>query len=269
MSHHENTTVVITCFNYGRFIEEAVASALGQSGGAPRIVVVDDGSTEPDTLQALAELPDSVQLLRQANGGPARARNAGAAAADTPLLLMLDADDRLALDALDALKPTLSANPELGFTYGRTQMFGRLSGELSFPAYDPFRLLYRSLVGVTSLIRREAFEAVNGFDPEIPGYEDWDLYLSLLEEGWEGRRVDQVTLLYRRHGRSTFTGDRIGYRRCRRALERKHAALYARSGELARRGDVGLLERLTYRLYWGPRPIPARLEQALYGLVLR
>ncbi len=269
MSGHENVTVVITCFNYGRFLGDAVASALGQHGGAPRIVVVDDGSTDPETLRALDGLPEGVRLLRQANGGPARARNAGAAIAETPLLLMLDADDKLAPDALATLEPVLASNPRLGFAYGRTEMFGRLTGELAFPAYDPFRLLYRSLVSVTSLIRREAFEAVGGFDPQIPGYEDWDLYLSLLDAGWEGRRADATTLLYRRHGNSVFTGDRSGYRQRWRALRRKHAGLYERRDELAQRSDLGPLGRLVYRCYWGPRPLPARLEQALYGLLLR
>jgi glycosyltransferase involved in cell wall biosynthesis len=269
MSRTDRVTVVITCFNYGRFLAEAVDSALSQEGGPPEVVVVDDGSTEPETLLALKRLPPKVRLIPRSNGGPARARNTGAAAATTPLLLMLDADDRLDPGALTTLERLLEAAPDIGFAYGRTRMFGSLSRELAFPAYDPYRLLYRSLVSVTSLIRREAFEAVGGFDPEIPGYEDWDLYLSLLEAGFEGRRADAVTLHYRRHGESTFTADRGTYRRCRHALRRKHRALYARRAELARRSDLNLPGRLLYRFYWGPRPIPARLEQAVYSAVLR
>lgn len=268
-SRHRDVTVVITCFNYGEFLGEAVMSALAQDGGPPRVVVVDDGSTDAATIGALDRLPSEVAVIRRSNAGPAQARNTGAASVSTPLLLMLDADDKLAPGALDALKPPLASEPTLGFSYGRTRLFGKLSGELGFPAYDPYRLLYRSLVSVTSLMRREAFEAVGGFDPEIPGYEDWDLYLSLLEAGWEGRRVDEVTLLYRRHGVSTFSSDRAGYRRRWRALRRKHASLYRRRGELARRSELGPIGRLVYRGYWGPRPLPARLEQALYALLLR
>jgi glycosyltransferase involved in cell wall biosynthesis len=269
VSRADRVTVVVTCFDYGRFLPGAVESALTQAGGAPRVVVVDDGSTDAETLRALDELPPEVQLIRQPNGGPARARNTGAAATETPLLLMLDADDRLSPGALDALERALEETPELGFAYGRTRFFGSLSGELALPPYDPYRLLHRSLVSVTSLVRREAFDAVGGFDPDVPGYEDWDLYLSLLGAGWEGRRVDEVTLLYRRHGDSTFTVDRGRYRERRRVLRRKHRALYARRKELARRSDEGPLGRLAYRLYWGPRPIPARLEQAIYARVFR
>ncbi|MEX1141155.1 MAG: glycosyltransferase family A protein [Thermoleophilaceae bacterium] len=268
-NRHRDVTVVITCFDYGRFLGESVASALGQEGGSPRVVVVDDGSTDPGTIAALDELPAGVALMRRENGGPARARNTGAATATTPLLLMLDADDKLAPGTLDALKAPLATDAGLGFAYGRTQLFGTLSRELALPPYDPYRLLYRSLVSVTSLVRREAFEAVGGFDADMPGYEDWDLYLSLLEAGWEGRRVDAVTLLYRRHGASVFEGDRGSYRTRWRALRRKHAALYARRDEIARRTDLGPLGRLAYRAYWGPRPLPARIEQWLYSLLLR
>ncbi|NLT05429.1 MAG: glycosyltransferase family 2 protein [Solirubrobacterales bacterium] len=269
MSTHRDVSIVITCFDYGRFLAEAVASALGQDGGSPEVIVVDDGSTDPDTLTALDALPGEAQVLRRANGGPARARNTGAAAATGELLLMLDADDRLAPDALAAMRQPLDADPGLGFAYGRTRCFGAMSGELAFPPYDPYKLLYRSLVSVTSLVRREAFEAVGGFDPDVPGYEDWDFYLSLLEAGWEGRRVDRVTLHYRRHDRSAFTADRADYRRRWRALRAKHAALYARREELARRSEAGALERAVYRGFWGPRPVPARLEQAAYRILLR
>ena len=71
----------------------------------------------------------------------AAARNAGAAQAATPLLLMLDADDRLRPGALAALRAPLESEPALGFPYGDSQFFGAWSGRLAFPDYDPYRLL--------------------------------------------------------------------------------------------------------------------------------
>ena len=83
MSGHDDVTVVIPCFAYGRFLGDAVDSALAQEGGAPRVIVVDDGATDPDTLEAFERLPAAVTLLHQPNAGVAAARNAGAAAAGT------------------------------------------------------------------------------------------------------------------------------------------------------------------------------------------
>jgi GT2 family glycosyltransferase len=269
LSANDDVTVVIPCFGYGRFLGESVASALGQEGGAPRVVVVDDGSTDAETRAAFERLPDAVELLRREHEGVAAARNAGAAAARTPLLLMLDADDRLRPRALATLRAPLDTDASLGFAYGDAEFFGAWSGRLAFPDFDGYRLLYRSIVTATSLMRREAFDAAGGFDPALPGYEDWDLYLGALERGWRGRRVPEVVLDYRRHGTSRLAADRSDYRRRYRAIRAKHAALYARVGELAAESSLGPAGRLAYRTWWAWRPLPGRVEQALYRLVFR
>jgi glycosyltransferase involved in cell wall biosynthesis len=266
---NDDVTVVIPCFGYGQFLGEAVESALAQEGGAPRVIVVDDGSTDAGTRSALERLPDGVELLRRERGGVAASRNAGAAAAQTPLLLMLDADDRLRPRALATLRAPLDAEASLGFAYGDAEFFGAWSGRLAFPDFDGYRLLHRSIVTATSLLRREAFEAAGGFDTRLPGYEDWDLYLGLLERGWRGRRVPEVVLDYRRHSTSRLAADRRDYRRRYRAIRAKHASLYARAGELARESSLGPSGRLVYRTWWAWRPLPAAVEQTLYRVAFR
>jgi hypothetical protein len=74
-----------------------------------------------------------------------------------------------------------------------------------------------------------------------------------------------VTFEYRRHGATMLSGARREYRHWYRRLRAKHAGLYARSRELARESDLGPAGRAVYRWYWGPRPVPARLEHALYA----
>jgi glycosyltransferase involved in cell wall biosynthesis len=249
-----DVTVVIPCFNYGRFLREAVDSAL-REGSA--VVVVDDGSTEP-----LPELPEEVELIRQENEGVARARNAGLARAQTPYVLVLDADDRLAPGALAALREPLAADPELGFAYGRMKFFGDWDGELRFPPYDAYALLYRHTIGLSALARREVFEQTGGFDPTFEQFEDWELWLNALAHGWQGRQVDAVTVEYRRHPDSKQVRDRSAYRGAYRQLREKHAALYQRP----QRGRFNRLRRAWYRLFWGLRPVPARLETALHRL---
>jgi glycosyltransferase involved in cell wall biosynthesis len=266
---HDDVTVVVTNYNYAGYLEEAVGSALGQQGGPPRVIVVDDGSTEPDTDAVLARLAESVTIERQANAGLAAARNAGLRLATTPYLMVLDADDRLMPGALDALRPALDRDPQLGFAYGITRFFGEWEGEMSMPPYDPYGLLYRHTIGSTCLMRRELFEQVGGFDSSFSGYEDWEFWLHALECGWQGRRVDQVTFEYRRHGATMLSGARREYRAWYRRLRSKHAALYARRGELARQSSLGPVGRAIYRWWWGARPLPASLEHALHTLLWR
>jgi glycosyltransferase involved in cell wall biosynthesis len=258
-----DVTVVIACYELGAYLPEAVASARDQGA---RVVVVDDGSTGAETEAALAALPGDVRLIRQANTGVAGARNRGISEAETPLVIMLDADDRLASGALAAMRAPLDADPGLGFAYGTMRFFGAWTGELRFPPYDPYRLLYRHTIGLTCLTRREVFAATGGFDEAFAGFEDWELWLNALAHGWEGSQVDAVTLEYRRHpGGSKLAEDRAGYRKTWRLLRRKHAALYARCGELARRSTLSPAQRLMHRAFWGPRPVPAAVEGWLHG----
>jgi glycosyltransferase involved in cell wall biosynthesis len=265
-----DVTAVIANFNYGDFLLEAVASLRGQAGGAPRIVVVDDGSTEVRSLAALDTLQaEGVEVLRQPNRGVCAARNAGLARVQTPYWLVLDADDRLVADALARMRAVLDGDPGVAFAFGFMRFFGDMSGVVRFPDYDPYRLLYRHTIGLTALARRSVFDATGGYDPGFPHYEDWELWVNALAHGLEGRRVDAVTLEYRRHGGTKFADDRGNYRSAWAALRRKHAALYARRDELARRSALGPAGRAVYRLFWGPRPVPAALESALHRVLWR
>src|SRR2546421_1191159 len=119
-----DVTAVVACFNYGRFLPEAVDSLLGQAGGPPRLIVVDDRSTAPGTLTELDRLPPEVDVIRQANQGGCAARNAGLARVETEYALVLDADDRLAAGALEAMRAPLEGRSELGFAYGYMRFFG-------------------------------------------------------------------------------------------------------------------------------------------------
>jgi glycosyltransferase involved in cell wall biosynthesis len=269
MTRHEDVTVVIPCFNHGRFVLESVERAIGQHGGPPRVIVVDDGSTDEATKRALDALPAGVELIRQQNAGVAAARNAGFESSDSELLLMVDADDRLTRDALEVLRPPLEANPDVGYCYGLMKLIGAWSGVLRFPDFDPYILLHRSIAGAQlGLVRRRCWEDAGGFDSAIEGYEDWDFCLSALEKGWRGLQINRVTHEYRKHERSGEEEHRRRYRRVYRQLRAKHADLFARRKEFAAETDLGPLHRLVYRTFWAWRPIPARLEKAIYRNVL-
>ena len=269
MPRHDDITVVIPCFNHGNFVLGSVDRALRQRGGPPKVIVVDDGSTDEETKRALEELPAGVELIRQHNAGPAAARNAGFENSTDQLLLMVDADDRLTLDALDTLRPPLEAHPEVGYCYGLMKLIGAWSGVLRFPDFDPYILLHRSIAGAQlGLVRRACWEDAGGFDRAIDGYEDWDFCLSALEKGWRGLQIPQVTHEYRKHERSGEEEHRRRYRHVYRQLRAKHADLFARRKEFAAESDLGPLHRLAYRTFWAWRPIPARLEKAIYRNVL-
>jgi glycosyltransferase involved in cell wall biosynthesis len=268
---NDDITVIVTCFNYGAFLAESVDSALTQDGGEPRVIVIDDGSTDAHTLAELDRLPPRVELIRQANGGLAAARNVALQRVQTPFALTLDADDKLAPGALSQLRAPLLAEPSIGFSYGLICFFGAWEGVMKLPPYDPYRLLYRHNIGPTGLMRRELFEDVGGYDALFRGYEDWEFWLHAIERGWRGRRVTEVTHLYRRHGATMYHGARASYRPIYRELRRKHSALYTRAARrrLQAESDLGAAGRLVYRWWWGLRPLPSRVELALQSVLWR
>jgi len=260
-----DTAVVITCFDYAGYLEEAVNSALAQEP-EPQVIVVDDGSTNPRTHEILDRLPDHVEVIRQENRGVSLARNAGLARATTPFLFVLDGDDRVPPGALAALRGELDRDPTVGFAYGFTRFFGDWEGSLRFPPYDPYRLLYRHIIGVSALMRREVVESTGGFDPSFDQYADWEFWLNALAHGWRGVQVQAVTLDYRRHGTAMSVENRRKYRDDFARIRRKHRELYERRAALARESDLGPVGRAVYRGFWGLRPIPAAVEQKLHAL---
>ena len=91
---------VVTSYNQGPLILEALDSLYRQTVRPARILLVDDGSTDPASLAILAGIeadpaPVPVQVIRRSNGGVSAARNTGIRAARTGLVLVLDGDDRL------------------------------------------------------------------------------------------------------------------------------------------------------------------------------
>src|SRR6185437_3670251 len=96
--------IIVPCFRHGIFIAECIESIKAQTLAPARVVVVDDGSDDPETIAALADLDrdPAIQVLRQeTNRGPSAARNRALEVLDTSYVLPIDADDRLLPDAVE------------------------------------------------------------------------------------------------------------------------------------------------------------------------
>jgi Glycosyl transferase family 2 len=102
--------VVINNYNYGRFVADAVASALGQTRPFHSVIVVDDGSTD-DSLAHIAPFADRIVLVDKENGGQTSACIAGLARCTADYVWFLDADDYLSEGAIETLTPHLGTRP--------------------------------------------------------------------------------------------------------------------------------------------------------------
>ena len=125
-------TVLIDTYNYGRYIEAASESVLGQDFPAEEmeILVVDDGSTD-DTRARVGKYAGRVKYIWKENGGQASAFNCGLAQARGELIFLLDADDYWRPGKLRKIADLFAQHPKAGMIYHRYEELEEASGKIS------------------------------------------------------------------------------------------------------------------------------------------
>lgn len=193
---------LVTCFNLGQYLDEAVDSVLAQTRDDYEILIVDDGSTDPVTQSRISTFTrPRAQVFRTENRGLAAARNFLIARASGTYLSALDADDKLHPRFLESTVPLLDADPALTFVSTHLRMFGdedRLWPD--DPRCDLVTLLCEDTVMTPALVRRSAVVDAGGYDESMPsqGDEDWELWLRLVANGGRGFILPDVLFHYRR-----------------------------------------------------------------------
>jgi glycosyltransferase involved in cell wall biosynthesis len=223
-------SVLMPCFNHGAFIDEAVESVLTQTFQDLEILIVDDGSTDIATREKLASLTaPKTTVLRTENRGLPAARNHAARHAAGQVYCALDADDRLAPAWFEKGLRLLDERPAIAFVSHWLETFGDERWTWMPDRCDLPSLLARNTVNGAALIRREAFDAVGGYDEAMrDGCEDWDFWLRLVERGFTGAIIPEVLFHYRRRSdsMSRVMLEPAAYRRPLDTLISKHDAAY-------------------------------------------
>ncbi len=117
-------SVVVPCYNGGRFIDQLLASLAQQTFRDFELIIVDDGS-RAETRDKLATLDTSIRVIRQDNAGPGAARNTGMAQARADIILALDCDDTLDPTYLEETVALMRASPgDVGFIFTHERMTG-------------------------------------------------------------------------------------------------------------------------------------------------
>ncbi len=208
---NELVSVIIPCYNQGRFLGQAIESVMLQSFPNFEVIVVDDGST--DNTREVAALYSEVRVVPQEHVGISAARNRGVSESKGSWLVFLDSDDRLLPDALTLGLQHFRDHVECAFVFGRHQEInadgtGPRTTPFVSAEKDPYRqlLLYNCVyTPSTAMFRRDAFDAVGGFDQRFAGAEDYDLYLRLARK-YPLFSYDEVVAEYRRHD-ANMSGD--------------------------------------------------------------
>jgi glycosyltransferase involved in cell wall biosynthesis len=187
-------SAIIPVFNGSSTLGQAIESVLDQSSCGLELIVVDDGSTD-STPGIIESYGARVQQIRQANAGPAAARNAGVRNAHGEYLAFLDADDRWLPGMLDRAIVKLDCDPDCVMAYGNLFMVDSDGRSLAAclvgteyahaPSMEEILARMWPIMPSAALIRRSAFDACGGFVEEFrgAGFEDAFLWLRLREQG--------------------------------------------------------------------------------------
>ena len=229
---------MITCRDLGRFIDEALASIERQTRVPAEILIVDDGSSDLYTRQALARLAGGGTAVVSGDGrGASAARNLAARLTTADYLVWLDADDVLEPRYFELAAGRLDADDQIDFVSCPMRAFGAASY-----VWAPAPPTFIDAVGTggvphaSTMMRRSLWRRVGGFDETLPTFELLDFWASALDDGARGAILDEPLLNYRVRANS-------GYRRSIQdaAYRSRLTHFYQKHSDAVRRHDVELI----------------------------
>jgi glycosyltransferase involved in cell wall biosynthesis len=221
-------SVVVPCFNGGRYLDALMVSFERQTLTGFEIIIVDDGSTDAATLQKLASLEGRARVVRQDNRGLSAARNSGIEAARSEFVAVLDCDDTFEPQFLEeAVTLMRDAPAEVAVVFSHLRLTGVGNGLIE-RHFNPFDLLFTNTLHSGLMLRKACWRAVGGYDETMrQGYEDWEFYLRLAHAGFRGIEIPKPYFNYAvASGGMLFNKSSQLHAVLWRSMRTKHAPLY-------------------------------------------
>jgi glycosyltransferase involved in cell wall biosynthesis len=221
-------SVIIPCYNHGRFIRGAVDSILKQSYQNIEIIVVDDGSDDgkTETILNKINLPKT-KVYRKVNGGPASARNFGIQKSKGQYILTLDADDKFHPSFLEKAVQILEHSARVGMvTSYITRIYKDCKKKVKLTGGDVSSFITKHEASASLLFRYRCWEDANGYDENIPGFEDWDFAISVTKKEWTVYSIPEYLFYYRNIEYSQNNRDLRIRPKIMRYLSRKHESVF-------------------------------------------
>ncbi|MEY3500623.1 MAG: hypothetical protein RL308_2292 [Bacteroidota bacterium] len=262
---NELVSVVIPCYNQAKYLPEALQSIENQTHQSWECIIVNDGSPdETDKVAAEWCAKDSrFNYLYQNNGGLSNARNNGIKQAKGKYILTLDSDDKFEPTFIEKAIKILESNDEIGVVSSWGVRF------LENKHFEEFRprgkslddFLFANAAIGTSLFRKKCWEQVGGYDEKMKsGYEDWEFYIRVCQQGWNVHIIEEILFFYRQHQVSMRTVALKKHdKEIRKYIFIKHAILYKEhyevlieyflnAVELEKKQNIKIQNKIDYKL---------------------
>lgn len=218
-------TVALPSFNQGRYLEQALASIFEQDVPV-EVFVVDGGSTDQSLDIIHRWAPRLAGWRSHPDAGQAAAINEAVASGRAPFVCWLNSDDWFLPGGLSKLVSELMASPDVAMVYGRAWDHVEASGRrhpVWVERFSERRLATRCIVSQpATLMRREAWVAVGGVNPELHLAMDYDLWWRLFKACDAPRFVDAYVAVNRVHSKTKTSTQRARHYREAMATVRQH-----------------------------------------------
>ncbi len=224
-------SVIITSYNKGKLIYDAVNSVNKQSFKNIELIIVDDCSDDKETIKVLGDLSSAgIRIIfNEKNIGVCESRNIGINASNGKYILLLDGDDRIAETYIELALSIFKSDNEIKIVSCEVELFGYKKGKLNLLNPEIENLIAQNALVISSMFRKEDFDRSNGFNTNMAeGFEDWDFWLTLLENGGKVYRIPKALFFYRISKKSRNNLDFIKLRRLRKQIYENHKDLYAK-----------------------------------------
>jgi glycosyltransferase involved in cell wall biosynthesis len=214
MTENPFISVVIPCYNDGQYLPETIEKLLTQSYRHFEVIIVNDGSTDPETIQILNEFKDPrMTVLHKANGRMSSARNHGVSHARGELIAALDADDYFHPSFFEKAVQILKDNKKVGVVTSHIQMFGEFKKTAKPRGGSEYNFLFSNQCPACAIVRKNIWIEVGGYDELMrTGYEDWEFYIRITQKGWKIHVIPEKLLFYRQTKKSTHKNFTLPHR---------------------------------------------------------
>ena len=196
-------SIIIPCFNHGKYINEAINSIDINKVNYPlEIIIVDDGSTDENTKNEINQLiTKGFHVIKQENGGPAKARNTGIAASSGKYILPIDADNKIKPEYINKSVPILETK-EYDIVYAKPIFWNehkKVKRKFKVKPFDELSYVTGNFADACAIFCRYVWEKNNGYDERIPfyGFEDWEFWINAGSKGFKFKFINEYLYYYR------------------------------------------------------------------------
>jgi GT2 family glycosyltransferase len=220
-----DVSVVTPCYNQGALLVESIASVERCAPPGCELIIVNDGSHEPRTLEILEILKRcGYFILDQENQGLSAVRNTAVSMARGRYILPLDDDNRIRPNFIQDAKRVLDSSPDVGVVYGDRYELGLRTGGQHVPEFDLHKILEDNYIDACAMFRKELWKSCEGYDPRMSPWEDWELWVNAAGAGWRFHHLPYPCFDYRVRPDSLIarTSTIETHREVRERILRKH-----------------------------------------------